>query len=107
MTSATSIHEKQVTKYSIHLRGGELGFTFNKRSVKEFVDLYKTTPGYTQEVVHIPLLLTPPWLELSPLTTHSPGELGYIVIIVVVSHPPKNWWSITMGKKGGMNKISA
>lgn len=35
-------------------------FTFNeRRSVKEFVNPYKTSTGPTWEVVHIPLLLTP------------------------------------------------
>lgn len=60
-----------------HTLGEELGFTFNgRRSIKEYVDICKTTTGHIREVVCILLLLGPHWLELSHMATHSPGGAG-------------------------------
>lgn len=76
-------------------------------NVKEFVNTCKTATGHIQKVAHIPLLLTPCWLELSHMTTHSQGELGCIVFVVVAGHPTKNGWSVTMGGKWCRSKVSA
>lgn len=76
-------------------------------NVKEFVNTCKTATGHIQKVAHIPLLLTPCWLELSHMTTHSQGELGCIVFVVVARHPTKNGWSVTMGGKRYRSKVSA
>ena len=77
MTATTCCSPKQVTQYSIHLEGGELGFTFHgRRSIKEFADVHKTTTGHIREVVCILLLLGHHWLELSHMATHSPGGAG-------------------------------
>ena len=79
----------------------------NEMSVKEFVNTCKTATGHIQKVAHIPLLLTPCWLELSHMTTHSQGELGGIIFVVMAGHPTKNGWSVTMGGKWYTSKVSA
>ena len=91
-----SIHEKQGTKYSAHLRGRELGFTINERSVKDSVELHKTPQCiYTQEVQYLPLLLTAHWLELSHMTTESMESWDILSLLSVAMHPTENCWSIT------------
>ena len=79
----------------------------NEMSVKDFVNTCKTATGHIQKVAHIPLLLTPCWLELSHMTTHSQGELGGIIFVVMAGHPTKNGWSVTMGGKWYTSKVSA